>query len=124
MPASLADPQPLLEPPTRGIILHLGGLSFTPSVLQPPLHLCSNFIYCPRVIGLASNSVSPAKEAVDPSLASGEPPDSWDSPSLHRTRRKQCRLHLWPQLHLLIPKVVHVSGNGAYPVRELLGVLS
>ena len=46
----------------------------TPSVRRPPLHLCSNLIYCPRVTRAASNSASHAKEAVDPSLASGEPP--------------------------------------------------
>ena len=113
----------LLDPTDPWDFLHLGGLSITSSVLRPPLHLCFNLIYCSRVTGSAGNSVSPAKEAVGPSLALGNPPDPWDSPSLHWTRRKQCRLHLWPQLHPLILKVVHVSGNGAYPVRELLGVL-
>ena len=53
----------LLDPTDPWDFLHLGGLSITTSMLQLPLHLCSNFTYCPRVIWLSSNSVRLATEA-------------------------------------------------------------
>ena len=52
-----------LDPTDPWDFLHLGGRSIATSMLQLPLHLCSNFTYCPRVIWLSSNSVRLAMEA-------------------------------------------------------------
>ena len=79
VPASLADPRPAFEPhrpvgfpPSRRTKdYYIYAPTVTPSVRRPPHHLCSILIYCPRVTRAASNSASYDKEAVDPSLASG-----------------------------------------------------